>query len=868
MTAHPADRTDRPTIRKFNPGTLQPDQAVIDQFVVRHHELAIILDVLRGNIGAPSSQHILVVAPRGRGKTMLLARVAAELRTNSAFCRQLRPVRFMEESQEIFDLADFWLETLFHLAREIGAEDAALASELRATHASLSERWRDHTLQDLARAAVLDAGDRVGRRLVLIVENFQSLCRNADAHFGWQLRAVLQSVPEIMLVASATTRFEGLDDVDEPFFELFRSVDLKPLATDDCARLWEMACGEAVPVRQIRPLEILIGGSPRLLVIVAGFAHHLSLRSLMEELVTLIDDHTEYFRGHLEALPRSERRVYVAVIDLWMPSTTGEIAARARMDVRVVSTMLGRLIDRGVVVTDPTASGRKRLYAAAEPLFSIYYKLRRERDEAAVVESLVLFMVAFYDVHAFFDLRDRLMEELCESTPLHIGVEGALVKHGAGQDVESHMKWGVLRDASAERQLDEEIGKAIESQAWEKVLQAIEGHVAKGWPSAASFPDHDSVYFAHMRAKAYLNMHGFEKVIEIGQQTLERFRDTRDVFVLYRSAQVLLHKAAAHFNLSDHTATIATSRELVDWFGKYRDPDFDLCIAQALFLRAKAEAALDNVEPAISLLEDAVARCGSAEEPDLQKVLVRALVALADLLRSTRNDIYRVLATYDDAITRLKDVGVSELLDCAASAYLNRAFARGGIRDFEGEIASCQEFISVLESSDAAGAENHLAIALAFRCMRQAEIGQTEEALAGSQQLATRVEALPDAMKPWFQWWGMCIEAMAQTVRGQRSAALEATRCACRLFPPGDEVTTRQMIRFVLNLLAVGLSEGDLLEILVSQPRGSQALAPVIVALRQRVGEEVRAPTEMLEVAADICKGIEDLAAKGELTAF
>ena len=35
--------------------------------------------------------------------------------------------------------------------------------------------------------------------------------------------------------------------------------------------------------------------------------------------------------------------------------------------------------------------GRKRLYSAAEPLYSMYYKLRREQDEAAVVENLIRF---------------------------------------------------------------------------------------------------------------------------------------------------------------------------------------------------------------------------------------------------------------------------------------------------------------------------------------------------------------------------------------------------------------------------------------------------------------------------------------------
>ena len=43
-----------------------------------------------------------------------LARVAAKLRADAALSETLLPVRFMEESQEVFNLADFWLETLFH----------------------------------------------------------------------------------------------------------------------------------------------------------------------------------------------------------------------------------------------------------------------------------------------------------------------------------------------------------------------------------------------------------------------------------------------------------------------------------------------------------------------------------------------------------------------------------------------------------------------------------------------------------------------------------------------------------------------------------------------------------------------------------
>ena len=53
------------SIRKFNPGTLQSDRELIDQFVVRTRELELVLEVLRGNIDTPSCQHVLIVAPRG-----------------------------------------------------------------------------------------------------------------------------------------------------------------------------------------------------------------------------------------------------------------------------------------------------------------------------------------------------------------------------------------------------------------------------------------------------------------------------------------------------------------------------------------------------------------------------------------------------------------------------------------------------------------------------------------------------------------------------------------------------------------------------------------------------------------------------------
>ena len=394
-------------IRKFNPGTGQSDEEVIDQFVVREGELEILLDILQRNIDAPSCQSTLVIAPRGAGKTMLLARVAAELRTNVDFSPHLLPVRFMEESHEAYDIGEFWLEAIFHLVLEIEAKEPELARDLRLSRDDLSNRWRPD-LAPHALGTLLNAAERLDRRLVLLVENLQSLFRDTDEHFGWALRGALQTEPRIMLLGSATAHFQELHLPDEPFFGFFHPVDLRPLNTEACLQLWRKVSGDSASKRTIRPLEILTGGSPRLLVMLAELALHRALPQPMEELVALIDSHTEYFRGHIEQLPRSERRTYIAIIDLWQPSNTSEIAQRARMDVRTASTCIGRLVQRGMITAE--GEGRRKRYVASERLYSIYYKLHRERNEAAAVRNLIRFMAAFYAADEFVETPKRVAE--------------------------------------------------------------------------------------------------------------------------------------------------------------------------------------------------------------------------------------------------------------------------------------------------------------------------------------------------------------------------------------------------------------------------------------------------------------------------
>jgi len=250
-----------------------------------------------------------------------------------------------------------------------------------------------------------------------VVENFNMLVgeqiSDSDA---WKLRHTLLHEPRVMLLATATSRFEAIDNSDKAMFELFKMYELEPLGEQECRTLWTSITGKEPTYERVRPLQILTGGNPRLLAIISTFAAQMSLKELMDDLMQLVDDHTEYFRSHLDKLPPVERKAYVALAELWDPATAREVAAAARLGVSKTSALLRRLMERGAVVF---ADGRKRTkrYQVAERMYNIYYLMRRRGAPSRRVKAVVRFMVNFYREEELISATTRIAEEACKLEP-------------------------------------------------------------------------------------------------------------------------------------------------------------------------------------------------------------------------------------------------------------------------------------------------------------------------------------------------------------------------------------------------------------------------------------------------------------------
>ena len=874
---------------------------MIRQFVVRVRELETVLEVLRGDLDAASCQHALIVAPRGRGKTMLLERVAAELRTDPELTGRLLPVRFMEESYEVFDAASFWLDALFHFAREVETQAPDFARELRESHANLTRRWREETLEEPARAAVLEAAVRMDRRLVLMVENLQAFAAGPENDFGWKLRAALQSEPRIIVLATATSYFRELEDAQAPFFDLFRTVSLEPLNADECRRLWQEISGECLEGREIRPLEILTGGSPRLLVILAELARHISVRELMERLVVLIDDYTEYFRSQLEGLPSVERRVFLAVADLWQPSKTGEIAARARLDVRTASTMLGRLVERGAVVAE--GSGKRRFYASAERLFSIYYKLRRERDEAAVVHGVIRYLGLFYGRAemaeklrgALIDAKNSpaILEGLARAVAEQPGMESILSGEDAALRRRLLNRAAAIQDQERNDRL-KEIGTAFQERAFEQVIELADqvlgsdrepttepGSLAAAVALTLKGVAHEQMgnreaatvtlrlvadSFAESKPQEAQTAVGFAlasignmhlKAEEFGEAApalsgaVECFGEVCEPYLHHLVATVLNGLGHAHLRLGEPNEAMRAYGELLERFDASDTPELQEEVAKALVGQASLQIESGDIVSAIASCDKTIERFGESDRPECQAQVSMALfhkvygLASLDEWDATLGAANQFVDRFGTSTESRTQAGLCAVLFC-------RGLSKAQLGDSAAALANWNEVVERFGASDMPEAQQLVVMALQNKALIEAEAGRNAEALRICDQLEARLDWVSDDGRAEINWAAGSLRAKALLREEPPDAALDAFRAAYEAFVPESTSMMRDIQALVPDLIAGGLPAAKLTEVLVSHRAKAEALRPLVAALRLEAGETVREPAEVVEIARDI----------------
>ena len=430
----------------------------------------------------------------------------------------------------------------------------------------------DRILADRCLAALMDFADNESKRLVLIVENLNTLFDDiGDSDVGWQLRKTLQDEPRIFLIGSATSRFEEIDNSSRALYDLFQVHTLQRLNTEACATLWKNVSDQDIGMRSIRPLEILTGGNPRLLAIVALFGARQSFRELMDDMLALVDDHTEYFRSHLESLAPQERRVYLALATLWKPATAKEVSGLVRRPTSQCSALLGRLVDRGAVLRSG-GTPRRQEYYLAERMYNIYYLLRKSRGTDHMVEALVRFMTSFYSPSELTDFRERISSEATDADdPTRKLIEAALrllpsptlpVSIASRGHLESHFQSGTEVDTSF-----------LHTTQDSKTESGIQRD-----------PDADASQAGDLTARVQqlLEDERYAQAIKVCDEIETRFGEVNSLKVTEHVANSAVMKAVSLGRLGRPDDAIAICNEILNRYSTYDSPGIVKTVATAL----------------------------------------------------------------------------------------------------------------------------------------------------------------------------------------------------------------------------------------------------------------------------------------------
>lgn len=383
--------------RLYNPAQLTPDE-LRASFVAREDTLAEMLRLIGEQEPGHPCQHMMLIGPRGMGKTTLGLRFLHEIVDTPTLAEIWQPVAFHEESYGISNLGEFWLAALNHLTRSTG--DPRWAD--RAEGLARDER-DDSRLAAYALAALMDFCQASGKRLILFVENIDTVFKQlGDERQVHELRATLIERPEILLIGSANTVFEAIHNHGEPLYEFFRLFILKGLGPEDTRRILATLANDEDKPKVIELLDReqgrletirrLTGGNPRLVVLACRILIESPLGSAFDDLERLIDEQTPYFKARIEELPVQARRVFHCLAEGWKPMQAREVADAAKLNSSHASAQLRQLIEKGYAREVTVPHAKRTLYEVGDRFYNIYYVLRFSRTGRDRLARLVAFL--------------------------------------------------------------------------------------------------------------------------------------------------------------------------------------------------------------------------------------------------------------------------------------------------------------------------------------------------------------------------------------------------------------------------------------------------------------------------------------------
>jgi|HubBroStandDraft_6_1064221.scaffolds.fasta_scaffold80351_2 DNA-binding MarR family transcriptional regulator len=376
----------RVTSSKYSPGNMTPE-ALEALFVGREKTLSDVLKRIAASATGEGKHFILLVGPRGVGKTHFIALAHHRLMTAPQYAaaeRRLK-VAYLGEEWGVASFVDFLVRVLDALASRY--EDRGLEARIERLY-DLHER-DPVGARDLAEATLIDY---IGKdTLLLLCENLEDIFAGLGDEGQKRLRSLIHEHPFCTILATTPALFAGVQLQTSPFFGFFTERHLDKLDLETAARLLqkkaeidgrpELATALGTPAgrARVRAIHHLTNGNHRVYVTLSDFLDEGSLDDLVQPFVRMMDDLTPYYQDRMWQLAPQQRKIIELLSRREAPAMVKEIARRCLISQQTAAKQLGDLAKLGFVQF--IKSGRATYYELAEPLMRICIEVNDNKTQ-------------------------------------------------------------------------------------------------------------------------------------------------------------------------------------------------------------------------------------------------------------------------------------------------------------------------------------------------------------------------------------------------------------------------------------------------------------------------------------------------------
>ncbi len=365
---------------RYSPGNMDREslEAV---FVGRDDVMEDVLSRAATSIRGPQKHYILLVGPRGSGKTHLLALAYHRLMASFDAADAGDSVAIALLNEEEWGVASY-LDLVVRILRALADEAPQLDAEI----ADIYDRFSKDPVDAEAFAVRLLRRHSEGKTLLLLCENLLDLFQGIGDEGQKRWRAAIQEDGNWAIVATTPQLFAALTLQDNPFYGFFTVRALEKIDLDtgidllakkavhedksDLADFLRTPLGRA----RARAVHHLAAGNHRAYVVLFDFLDKESLDDLIGPFMHMVDDLTPYYQDRMRQLPPAQRKIIEFLCLEGTPATVKDVSTHCLMSQQTAAKQIGELSTAGFVSRH--RSGRNTFCELSEPLMRICIEVK------------------------------------------------------------------------------------------------------------------------------------------------------------------------------------------------------------------------------------------------------------------------------------------------------------------------------------------------------------------------------------------------------------------------------------------------------------------------------------------------------------